>query len=111
MLALFWTLSGLIALADLAGTAAVLSGRAIPHGLAVPIVVGGAAVDICLGLAILWRRWTRPAALSMISLSALYLLGSALVAPDLWGDPLGPMVKVLPSMALAVMVWLLMEER
>ena len=111
VLALFWTLSGLIALADLAGAMAVLTDRALPHGLAAPIVLGGAATDICLGLGILWRRWSRPTALSMISLSALYLMGSALVAPDLWGDPLGPMVKVLPGMVLAVMVWLLMEER
>jgi hypothetical protein len=47
----------------------------------------------------------------MMALSTAYLLGSLVVAPDLWADPLGPMLKVFPGLALAAMVWLLMEER
>ena len=47
----------------------------------------------------------------MAGLSALYLAGSLAVAPDLWADPLGPMLKVLPGMALALLVWLLTESR
>lgn len=66
---------------------------------------------MALGLAILWRPWAKRAAVGMVGLSGGYLLGSVVVAPDLWADPLGPMVKVLPGMALAALVWLLMEER
>ncbi|RMC33716.1 SDR family oxidoreductase [Paracoccus alkanivorans] len=110
-LALFWCLSGLITLFNPAQAVLVLTSRAVPAWLAELAVIGGAIADLFLGLAILWRRWTRPAALGMLCLSAAYLIGSVTFAPDLWADPLGPMVKVFPGMALAAMVWLLMEER
>ena len=48
---------------------------------------------------------------TVVGLSATYLAGSILFAPALWTDPLGPMVKVLPGMALALVVWLVMEDR
>ncbi len=47
----------------------------------------------------------------MIALSLAYLVGSVGFAPDLWIDPLGPMVKVLPAIALAALVALLLGER
>lgn len=111
VLALFWCLSGLITLAAPSRAVAVLTERDAPAWLAWSTVIGGALADLALGLAILWRPWVKRAALGMIGLSASYLLGSALVAPDLWADPLGPMVKVLPGMVLAAWVWLLVEER
>ena len=89
----------------------VLADHAVPSWVIAPTVFGGAVADILLGGAILWRPWTRHAALGMLGLSCGYLIGSLVVAPDLWADPLGPMVKVLPGMTLASVVWLLMEER
>lgn len=110
-LALFWCLSGLMALLDPPRAMAILADRAVPGWISAATVIGGAVVDLALGLAILWRPWTKPAALGMLALSGAYLIGSLVVAPDLWADPLGPMVKILPGMALAALVWLLMEER
>lgn len=110
-LALFWCLSGLIALVDVPGAVAILTARSVPASGAGVLVTGGAAADIILGLAILWRPWTKMAALGMITLSAGYLIGSLVVAPGLWADPLGPMVKVIPGMTLAALVWLMMEDR
>lgn len=110
-LALFWCLSGLITLVAPSRALAVLTERGVPAWVTWPTVIGGALADLALGLAILYRPWVKPAALGMIGLSGCYLLGSAFFAPDLWADPLGPMVKVLPGMALAALVWLLMEER
>ena len=43
-------------------------------------------------------------------LSLGYLGDSLLLAPDLWADPLGPMVKVLPGIVLALWVCLFLEE-
>lgn len=111
VLALFWCLSGLVTLLDPARAMAVLHDRAVPAWVSGPAVFGGALADIALGLAILWRAWAKPAALGMLGLSAAYLAASLLAAPDLWADPLGPMVKVFPAMMLAAMVWLLMEDR
>lgn len=110
-LALFWCLSGLITLIAPSRAVAVLTERSIPAWVSWPTVIGGALADMALGLAILWRPWAKRAAVGMVGLSGGYLLGSVVVAPDLWADPLGPMVKVLPGMALAALVWLLMEER
>lgn len=110
-LALFWCISGLIAMATPSRAMAVLTERGLPTWASWLTVIGGAFADLALGLAICWRPWVKRAALGMIGLSGCYLLGSAFLAPDLWADPLGPMVKVLPGMALAALVWLLMEER
>lgn len=110
-LALFWCASGLVTLADPVRAMTVLDTRNVPAWLVGPTVFGGALADIALGLAILWRPRARAASLGMMGLSALYLFGSLLVAPDLWADPLGPMVKVIPGMVLAGMVALMLEER
>jgi len=110
-LAIFWCLSGLITLIDPSRAMSVLADRAVASWVIAPTVLGGAVADILLGIGILWRPWTRHAALGMLGLSSAYLIGSMSVAPDLWADPLGPMIKVFPGMTLAVIVWLLMEER
>ena len=68
-------------------------------------------MDILIGLALLFRPAVRFACLAAVLLSLAYLAGSALVAPQLWADPLGPMVKVFPAIALAVIVAALSEER
>lgn len=110
-LAVFWCLSGLITLVDPSRAMSVLAERAVPSWVIAPTVLGGAIADILLGIAILWRRWTGHAAIGMLVLSSAYLIGSLVVAPDLWADPLGPMIKVLPGMTLALVVWLMLEER
>lgn len=46
----------------------------------------------------------------MAALSLVCLAGGLIFAPDLWGDPPGPLVKILPGIALALMVWLTMDE-
>ncbi|WP_164657895.1 SDR family oxidoreductase [Tropicibacter sp. Alg240-R139] len=111
VLALFWLLSGIVALMDPQRAMTVLADRAAPQWLIATSVIGGATADIFLGLAILYRPWTRHAALGMIALSTAYLLGGVILAPDLWADPLGPMIKVFPGMTLAAMVWLMVEDR
>lgn len=111
VLALFWLLSGAITLLDPAQAMQVLTDRMAPAWMIAPSVIGGAVADVFLGLAILYRPWAKNAALGMIALSASYLIGSVYLAPDLWSDPLGPMIKVFPGMALAAIVWLMMEDR
>jgi uncharacterized protein YbjT (DUF2867 family) len=110
-LSLFWCLSGLITLLDPMRAMSVLSERSAPTWMIAPSVFGGAVADILLGLAIMWRPWAKAAALGMIVLSGAYLVGSIAVAPDLWADPLGPMVKVIPGMVLATLVWLMLDDR
>ncbi|PWE26849.1 oxidoreductase [Pararhodobacter marinus] len=111
VLALFWTASGLIALAQPQRSADVLILRGTAPGLAMAIALAGGVADVALGLAILWRRWARAAALGMIAVAGSYLFGSLAFTPDLWLDPMGPMVKVLPTLPLALIVASLIEPR
>ncbi|MGH1355136.1 MAG: SDR family oxidoreductase [Thalassovita sp.] len=109
-LAIFWTISGLIGLFETDMAVKTLTDRGVIPFFAAISVGGGIVADIALGFAILWRRWTRLAALGMIVLSVVYLLGAAVLTPDLWRDPLGPMIKVFPGMTLALFIWLLIED-
>ena len=111
VLSAFWLVSGLVALARPTAAASVLDGSALPAWAIGASVFGGAFIDIALGLAILRRQWCRTAALGMMAVSAAYLLGGTLFVSDLWLDPLGPLVKVIPSIVLALIVWLGVEER
>lgn len=111
VLAVFWAASGLIALAQPERTATVLSSRGVSYPIAMSIAVIGGLADLALGCALLIRRWTARAALGMAGLALVYLLGSLAIAPDLWTDPMGPMLKVLPSIPLALIVAALAAER
>jgi uncharacterized protein YbjT (DUF2867 family) len=111
ILAMFWRASGLLALISPMRAMAVLKAHHVPAGVAAFTVYGGAFADILLGFAILWRATARISAVAMIGLSVCYLSGSLASAPDLWLDPLGPMVKVIPGIMLAAIVALILEER
>lgn len=110
VLAGFWIASGVIALAQVEAAASVLR-RTPLAGHAEIFVIGGALLDWTIGVGLCLRPTTRVAALAAMLLSAIYLaIGSALT-PGLWADPLGPFVKVIPGMALALVVVALAEER
>ena len=46
-----------------------------------------------------------------VLVSLIYLLGASLLTPQLWLDPLGPLVKVLPGLVLAVVARITLETR
>lgn len=110
-LGLFWVLSGGIGLLRFDQAVGLLTDRGLPAAIGQAIVGAGSVVDIALGLALLVRRWTRPACIGMILVSGGYMIGAAVLAPDLWLDPIGPMVKVLPSITLALITMAMLEDR
>jgi len=110
-LAAFWLATGAVALAWPETAAAVLTARGMGTGPALALVVGGALVDLALGALVLARRTMVPAALGMLATTAAYLVGGTLLAPDLWSDPLGPLVKALPAALPALVLLALAEER
>ena len=111
VLAAFWFASGAIDLWQGEAAIAVLSKHGFSQSTAALAVYAGSLIDMGLGVFILLRRWTRHAALDMVAVSAGYLAAAAVWTPDFYADPLGPMLKVLPGMMLAVLVAALMEER
>ncbi len=109
-LSLFWLLSGLIPLLDVKAAAAHFP-PAIPVSFALAMTVATCLLDILLGSAVLIRPHARKAMLAMIVTSLAYLAGGTLLEPQLWLDPLGVLVKVLPSITLTLVSLAILDER
>ena len=109
-LSAFWIASGVIGVWRLDAATAVLAGS-LSEPAARATVLAGAAVDIAIGLAVLVRRLVRPACWAAILVAVSYLIGGTILTPHLWADPLGPLVKVFPAIALALAVAALAEDR
>lgn len=105
VLGLFWILTGVVTLGPGFEAAqqhlaqAGFSADAAWHG-----AVWGGWFDVVMGAALWVRRWTRPVSILMVLATLGYLAGATLWAPQLWLDPLGPWLKVLPMMALCLFV-------
>jgi uncharacterized protein YbjT (DUF2867 family) len=110
-LSAFWIASGVIGALDVERSARAIPPGALPQGLPSVLVVAGTALDVALGIAILFRPLARLACFGMAVTAALYLVAGSIVAPGLWLDPLGPLVKIVPAMALASVTAALLEER
>jgi uncharacterized protein YbjT (DUF2867 family) len=111
-LSLFWLASGLVALGPAfpAATAALTASGA-PASLAAPLTIATALADVAIGLGIAVRRTCRVALLSGVGLSLAYLAVASVLAPTLWLDPLGPLVKVGPAVVLMLVALAILPER
>lgn len=109
VLAVMWLVSACLGLftplADFADQVA------LPGWLALGLARGGGLVDLALGLALL-RDW-RPRLVAQMQLGTVlaYTLGLSLLAPALWLDPFGALLKNLPVLALILTHLALAEER
>lgn len=66
---------------------------------------------MAIGLALL-RNWRpRAVALGQLAVVAGYSLGLSLIAPTLWLDPFGGLLKNLPVLALLLVHLAMVEER
>ncbi|NIZ00393.1 SDR family oxidoreductase [Thalassospira lucentensis] len=110
-LSIFWLSSGIIGIYALSDAQQILTNRGMPAELSKLLVLAGSIADIGLGAAILIRRFSRVACLGMITISIGYLLSSLATAPDLWLDPLGPLIKVIPSIVLTLFTLAILDER
>lgn len=111
VLAVFWFASGVIGMVQLDTAARTLTEAGWAQGVARASVLFWAVVDIALATALMVRRWAPLACWGMIAVSLVYLVAASLVTPGLWLDPLGPLVKVLPGIALAAVARALLETR
>lgn len=107
----FWVVTGLIALARLNASLALLAATGLPDDAVDLLLLASTGLDVALGLFILWRRTARLAALGMIATTLAYLLAATLLMPGLWADPLGPLVKAIPAAVLALVALALLEDR
>ena len=75
------------------------------------LVAAGALADILIGVGIAFRRTARPALWAALALSAAYVVLGTLLAPQLWADPLGPLLKIVPIVVLHLMALAILDDR
>ncbi len=108
----FWLVSGVIGLTVGSSSAvAVLTASGMDAELAAWAVIGGSLVDIALALLLIWRPTAARALQGMLLVTAGYLVGGSLVRPDLWLDPMGPLLKSIPAGLLALAALAVLDER
>lgn len=110
-LSFFWLASGLTALARLPQSAAMLAQAGFSETVSTAIAIAASLADCVLGIAAVWHRWVVPALLGMIGLSLAYLAAGTILSPQIWLDPLGPYLKVIPGILLAMVALAICRER
>jgi uncharacterized protein YbjT (DUF2867 family) len=111
-LVLFWVASGFIALViSYDAAAAILTAHAFPPALVAPLTVGTSLMDMAIGVLIAFRRTSAFGLLAGIAASLGHMLGTAILTPDLWIEPLGALVKTGPAIALMLVALLTLGNR
>lgn len=110
-LAGFWLLSGVISLFRTSDAALVLEQAGWPHWLAIASVLFWAVIDIGIAAAFIYRPYVKRACWAAVAVSLFYLAASSIFVPQLWLDLLGPLVKVIPSIVLAILTRIALENR
>jgi hypothetical protein len=108
----FWIVTGLISLGPGwdSGRRLLLEGG-IGEPFASISVLAGAIADIAIGLAIAIRPSARGGLYAALVISIFYLVSGTILMPHLWLEPLGPMLKILPIMALNLLLLAILEDR
>lgn len=111
-LILMWLVSGLL---GLFGNPAVFADLLAPftqdEAIATGLVVGMSLVDLAIAaaLSIGWRLKTMANVQLLVVLG--YTVAITLVSPNLWGDPIGGVLKNIPVLALLLVHRVLEQER
>ena len=75
------------------------------------MVLGGAVIDIALGLGLMVRKTVRAALVGTIIVTIAYLVGGSILTPQLWLDPLAPLIKALAAMGLSISCLIALDKR
>lgn len=112
-IALFWVITGIVTLFDPGHeTIRQITARiGLAPDLSDLFVAAAACVDIVLGVLFLLPGWVRRAGTAQIVLSSAYLAALGWFAGELWLDPLGPALKVVPLMVATLLVMACAEKR
>lgn len=111
-IALFWVLTGVITLGPgRAAAMAHLKAANVPAWLAEPMLVWGSYFDYAIGLLLLLRPLTRFVLLLMLVVTPVYLIAGSVLAPQLWLDPLGPFLKVVPLLIVTMLALAILDDR
>jgi hypothetical protein len=108
----FWTVSGFIALfVSYTAAADILRSHGFPPALVAPVTVLTSLMDMSIGILIAFRRTSAAGLMAGIVASLGYMAGAAILAPDLWVEPLGALVKTGPAIVLMLVALLTLDNR
>jgi uncharacterized protein YbjT (DUF2867 family) len=111
-LAIFWTASGFIALViSYDAAAAILSSHGFAPWLVAPFTIITSLMDMTIGVLIAFRRSCAFGLIAGIAASLGYMLGTAVLMPGLWIEPLGALVKTGPAIVLMLVALLTLDNR
>ncbi len=111
-LVVFWTVSGCIALfVSYDAAADILRSHGFPPALVAPVTILTSLMDMTIGLLIAFRRTAAAGLIAGIVASFGYMLGAAILTPDLWIEPLGALVKTGPAIVLMLVALLTLDNR
>jgi len=111
-LVLFWVVSGFIALGISYDAAAeILRSHGFPPSLVAPVTILTSLMDISIGVLIAFRRSSAFGLIAGIVASLGYMIGAAILTPDLWIEPLGALVKTGPAVVLMLVALLTLDNR
>ncbi|MGJ7556479.1 DoxX-like family protein [Variovorax sp. RB3P1] len=97
-----WLFTAITSLVELNGQSREVlaaAGIASPPWLVQGLIVGGAAADLLIAIA-LWRWPGRASYAAAFALMAVMTAVATVLQPSLWLHPLGPLLKNLPIAAL-----------
>ena len=109
--ALFWLMTGLVSLGPGYGRAVATMRATDAAALAEISTIAGGIVDIIVAGLILWRPTARLGLAAALLLSIFYITAGTLLLPQLWADPLGPMMKIWPILVLNLVCLSILDER
>jgi hypothetical protein len=110
-LSLFWILTGVVSLSAGYDIGVGLMREGGGGAWSATSVIAGAFTDIVIGALMAFRRTARVALLAGIAVTLFYAITGTLLLPRLWADPLAPLLKVLPILALNLVALSILEDR
>lgn len=111
VLAAFWLATGVISLTIGWELGVNLMRRTPIPALAEASVVAGALADIVVGSLIAFRRTAYPGLLLGVAVSFFYAVTGTLLLPELWKDPLGPLLKIWPIVVAHLMTIAILRDQ
>ena len=108
----FWTVSGFISLfISYDAATGILRSHGFPPSLVAPVTILTSLMDMGIGVLIAFRRTCAAGLVAGIVASLGYMLGAAILTPDLWIEPLGALVKTGPAIVLMLVGLLTIDNR
>ncbi|MGE0747788.1 MAG: NAD(P)H-binding protein [Rhodospirillales bacterium] len=110
-LALFWVATGVVALGPGYDRGVALLRDAGLGDLAPAATVIASLADVVVGAAIAVRCTARTGLVAALALTAAYPAAATALAPALWSDPLGPLVKLAPVALAHLAALAILDDR